>query len=148
MRTTTALLTLVGLLAPMAFASPAAAAEVAAKVADSCGALGVMNVNTTTLPANVDPTNIRTCADHPAGSPVQALDGGIAKRDCYYGAPFGCSKGYCWKQCGPSGSGQWCWTATNGGYGDWSSCSNNQQCSEAQACGIGGSDCKACGCSC
>ncbi|KAK4222892.1 hypothetical protein QBC38DRAFT_374231 [Podospora fimiseda] len=137
MKTNAIILTFLGLLAPTVFSSPA---EV--DVAASCGSLGVMNVNTSDLPAGVDPNNIRTCADHPVGSAHEVLE----KRDCEYGAPVGCSGGYCWKQCGDEGSGQWCWTANNGGYGDWIKCSTSSQCNTNMACGIG--DCSACGCSC
>ncbi|KAL3952683.1 hypothetical protein VFPFJ_11403 [Purpureocillium lilacinum] len=109
-------------------------------VAGQCGALGVMKVDTSALPAGVDPGAIRKCAEHP----VAASPNPIAKRDCWYGKNSGCSKGYCWKSCG--GNGQWCWTAFNDGYGNWIGCSNDNQCNTNQACGIG--NCKTCGCSC
>ncbi|KAL5698475.1 hypothetical protein ACHQM5_029507 [Ranunculus cassubicifolius] len=70
---------------------------------------------------------------------------------CYYESPYGCSDGYCWSSCGPSGSGQWCWLASNDGIGDWLKCAYFTQCVN-----VGTSTCgkncqagsKACGCSC
>ncbi|KXJ89963.1 hypothetical protein Micbo1qcDRAFT_205587 [Microdochium bolleyi] len=92
----------------------------------------------------IDPNNIRKCKEHPKGSATAAL----AKRDCFYDAPYGCHEGYCWKQCGVQGSGQWCWTASNGGFGPWIGCSTNAQCNGQQDCGVGPADCDSCGCSC
>ncbi|UNI23435.1 hypothetical protein JDV02_009253 [Purpureocillium takamizusanense] len=107
---------------------------------EQCGALGVMEVDTSKIPDGVDRGDIRKCAEHPvAGSPNP-----LSKRDCWYGKSSGCSKGYCWKTCG--GTGQWCWTAFNDGYGNWIGCQNDGQCNTNQACGIG--NCKTCGCSC
>jgi hypothetical protein len=150
--------------APAPAPAPAeAAAATLSAIALQCGSLGVMEVNATRLPQGVDPNNIRTCADHPAnGSPgpeqpqIESRDDLttanspnplLAKRDCYFGASHGCSKGYCWKACGLSGSGQWCWTAFNNGYGNWIGCSDSSQCNTGQACGIG-ANCSKCGCSC
>ncbi|KAL8810444.1 MAG: hypothetical protein Q9200_002571 [Gallowayella weberi] len=50
----------------------------------------------------------------------------LVARDCWFGASYGCSKGYCWKSCGTRG--QWCWLATNNGAGPWFKCSNDQMC--------------------
>lgn len=108
--------------------------------AAECGALGVMKVDTSSLPADVDVNAIRKCAEHPVASSPNP----ISKRECWHGKPSGCSKGYCWKSCG--GTGQWCWTAFNDGYGEWIGCTNDGQCNTNQACGIG--NCKTCGCSC
>lgn len=126
-----------------ALASPASTAPGSdAAAVDECGSLGVMSYNASALPDSVDPANIRKCAGHPVGSASLAL----AKRDCHYGSTHGCSDGYCWKQCGAGGSGQWCWTAHDSGYGPWIACSSASQCTQDASCGIG--DCDACGCSC
>ncbi|KAK2612506.1 hypothetical protein QQS21_001444 [Conoideocrella luteorostrata] len=109
-------------------------------VAAECGAMGVMKVDLADVSADVDPSAIRKCAEHP----LAASPNPVSKRDCWYGKSSGCSKGYCYKSCG--GNGQWCWTAFNDGYGNWIGCQNDNQCSTNQACGIG--NCKACGCSC
>ncbi len=82
---------------------------------------------------------------------VNAADhahGQLTKRNCWYGAPYGCSKGYCWKSC--SQVGDWCWLASNDGNGGWLGCSNDNHCAPAStqgsACGKG--NCHDCGCSC
>ncbi|PHH75066.1 hypothetical protein CDD80_2651 [Ophiocordyceps camponoti-rufipedis] len=107
--------------------------------ADECGVLGVFKVDLTKLPAGVDPNAIRKCAEHP-------LRTSLNRRDCWYGNASGCSKGYCYRSCGTPGSGQWCWSANNGGLGSWIGCSKDSDCNTGMACGIGG--CKSCGCSC
>jgi hypothetical protein len=35
----------------------------------------------------------------------------LVARACYKDAQYGCSGGYCWKQCGNVQRGEWCWTA-------------------------------------
>ncbi|OAA49718.1 hypothetical protein ISF_09421 [Cordyceps fumosorosea ARSEF 2679] len=108
-----------------------------------CGGLGVMN--TTALPASINVEDARICADHPLGSPElpQQLD----KRKCWYGQPVGCNRhGYCYKSCGPPGTGMWCWTAQRDGFGPWERCSKGSDCSGTMGCGAGG--CKGCGCGC
>ena len=114
--------------------------------ADSdCGALGKMAVDLSTLPSHVSPEHIRACLDHPVGKLLeQKRTDQLDKRGCWQGNPSGCTRGYCWKTCGPTG--QWCWTAYNGGFGDWIKCSNDGGCNTGMACGEGG--CKDCGCSC
>lgn len=123
---------------PVFFAGLAAAARLSQADAEAyCGDLGVMPV-----PEGANPDNVRTCLEHPLGSPKtpQILE----KRDCWYGKKSGCSKGYCWKTCGQGG--QWCWTAQGDGSGPWVTCGSDGDCNESQSCGGGG--CKACGCSC
>ncbi|GFF94794.1 hypothetical protein IFM60648_10499 [Aspergillus lentulus] len=58
-------------------------------------------------------------------SPVEARSnglGGLQERACYKDAPFGCSGGYCWKACGDTNKGEWCWTAAKAGLGAWIKC--------------------------
>ncbi|KAJ7247146.1 hypothetical protein B0H12DRAFT_1324948 [Mycena haematopus] len=89
-----------------------ATASVNTTAADECGALGVLEVPAV-LPEGVDPTNIRTCAGHPleVNGTRANHDGfkGLAARSCVTDATFGCTEdngvGYCWKVCGPVGSG-------------------------------------------
>ncbi|KAH7027953.1 uncharacterized protein B0I36DRAFT_433113 [Microdochium trichocladiopsis] len=109
-----------------------------------CGFGGLYQPDLMRLPDNIDRDSIRKCKEHPLGSATALL----GRRDCYHDAPFGCTDGYCWKQCGATGSGQWCWTAGNGGFGEWIGCSTNQQCNQQQDCGVGPGDCGSCGCSC
>ncbi|RDA86919.1 hypothetical protein CP532_1846 [Ophiocordyceps camponoti-leonardi (nom. inval.)] len=104
-----------------------------------CGLLGVMKIDLTKLPTGVDPNDIRKCAEHP-------LRHSLNRRDCWFGDQAGCSKGYCYRNCGTGGSGQWCWSASNGGLGGWITCKKNSDCNINMSCGIGG--CKSCGCSC
>lgn len=125
----------------------------------ACGKLGIMTVDVSKLPLDVDPNNIRQCADHPAGKASAARRRAAAQnhdndaasarmlfeRTCWYGKSSGCSGGYCFKSCGASG--EWCWTAYNGGYGAWITCSSDSACSTDQACGLG-DNCSSCGCSC
>lgn len=109
---------------------------------ETCGDLGVIDIRD--VPEGVNRNEVRMCDNHPLGAVHQTLH----KRDCWFDAPVGCSKGYCWKTCGARGSGKWCWTAENEGYGDWISCNTDEDCSAAAACGVGGKDCTACGCDC
>ncbi|KAK6539393.1 hypothetical protein TWF694_009618 [Orbilia ellipsospora] len=141
--------------------------------AAECGELGLLEVHN--LPSGVDHTQLRKCAGHPMGrdrdlpnaslvywtdeqrekaqnapkldarSVVATLSGRGANA-CWNGASTGCSKGYCWKTCGSNG--EWCWTAANGGAGDWLKCSNGNECTDGSACGQGCFQSKACGCSC
>ncbi|KAF8206610.1 hypothetical protein K438DRAFT_1577068 [Mycena galopus ATCC 62051] len=122
--------------------------------ADECGALGVMEVPDV-LPEGVNPTDIRKCAGHPVelnGTRADRDDfQGLVGRACVTSAQFGCTEvngvGYCWKVCGPGG--EWCWTASNGGYGGWDTCISANNCgtdNNAYGCGAGG--CASCGCSC
>ncbi|KAL8671774.1 MAG: hypothetical protein Q9224_007611, partial [Gallowayella concinna] len=48
---------------------------------------------------------------------------GLVARDCWFGANYGCSKGYCWTKCGTRG--EWCWLATQNGNGPWFTCRND-----------------------
>lgn len=145
----------------------AIAARSAAEIADlqvECGVLGVQDV-----PEGADPAKYRHCAGHPLGEDrlayvqqsdaptekavkkdhVQMKAANIFARSCYYGSEFGCSGGYCWKQCTDNGDGQWCWTAEGDGGGPWRTCSSWEGCKDKAACGKGckGKD-KSCGCSC
>ncbi|KXJ90376.1 hypothetical protein Micbo1qcDRAFT_195974 [Microdochium bolleyi] len=116
----------------------------AANPLDQCGAAGVNNVDIASLPEGVDPTDIRKCIEHPLGEARTAI--GIAA-SCPAISSHGCHEGYCWKQCGDSGSNQWCWTAANSGRGDWIRCSSSSQCNTGMSCGVG-SNCGSCGCGC
>ncbi|KAI1141605.1 hypothetical protein F5Y05DRAFT_423351 [Hypoxylon sp. FL0543] len=125
------------------FASPA-------PPADSCGALGTVDI--TSLPEGVDASKVRQCNEHPLGdenASVAERDvaGDLFKRECWYGNPSGCTNGYCWKTCG---DGPWCWTAREGGFGDWYTCTTDADCKTSFACGqsAGGKSCKKCGCKC
>lgn len=135
-----------------------------------CGILGVMSVNAAELPKGVKPNDVRKCLDHPMGrdrdlkkasmAPVtpeflalrNETEGEVKGSDltvkplaCEKGAPYGCSKGYCWKTCGKNG--EWCWTAYKGGLGSWIKCNSWKDCgTTTYACGRGG--CPSCGCSC
>ncbi|KAG6010470.1 hypothetical protein E4U21_006472 [Claviceps maximensis] len=115
----------------------------------TCGSLGIMAVDKSTLPPSVDAEHIRECLDHPEAKQLQPRLGlELVERACWEGGTqLGCSKeGYCWKVCGPQG--QWCWTAYNSGFGEWIRCSGAKDCNTGMSCGQGGDDCKACGCSC
>jgi len=80
------------------------AASTSDSTSEACGFGGEYHPNIEALKGTeIDINNIRKCQEHPLGSATAA----IQKRDCYYDAPFGCHKGYCWKQCGTQGSGQW-----------------------------------------
>ncbi|KAJ7062581.1 hypothetical protein C8F01DRAFT_1134608 [Mycena amicta] len=135
--------------------------QIAASVnttADECGAFGVMEVPDI-LPQGVNPANIRKCAGHPLevnGTSANRNgfhEEGLVGRACVTSGPtVGCTKGqdgvgYCWKVCGTGG--QWCWTASNGGFGGWDTCITASDCGTDNnqfGCGAGG--CSSCGCSC
>ena len=142
--------------------------------AAECGDLGVMpSYRAEEIPKGVVAEEIRTCANHPLGrerhldtaslapkeaderepseinfTPADAVKSEanvLEERTCEYDAPYGCSKGYCWKVCG--GGGEWCWTAANGGLGSWLTCTTWNDCGQiTYACGRG--LCDDCGCSC
>src|SRR6201999_897865 len=105
------------------------------------GELGVFAP--TSLPEGVDPNAVRQCTEHPQGNVTKHGDGDA----CFFGGPYGCTRGYCWKQCHTPGRGQWCWTAFNNGFGAWRTCSTDQDCipNTSTDCGQG---CPSCGCSC
>ncbi|RBR25332.1 uncharacterized protein FIESC28_01769 [Fusarium coffeatum] len=154
-------------------ATPVAPAAGAAAV---CGDLGILNIAPGDLPEGVEPSELRLCADHPMGrnrtldpaegaslapmteeedlEPDTTPAAGASlfeERACYYKAPYGCSRGYCWKSCGKSRSGQWCWTASAGGGGPWNKCDKFEDCGTnriTQACGNSCWVSRACGCSC
>lgn len=114
---------------------------------ETCGTLGVMDASDS-LSAGATTENVRKCAEHPLTNgtlPGLSEDKENSASKCYFDAPYGCSDGYCWKACGNNG--EWCWTAKNGGTGDWYTCSASTQCgdSDTYACGQG---CSSCGCSC
>ncbi|KAF3902850.1 hypothetical protein AA313_de0207259 [Arthrobotrys entomopaga] len=142
--------------------------------AAECGKLGIISADTI-LPANVQASDVRRCADHPLGRDRDLKNASLApmtsefmkrsqnsevtadtviahlsgRSKCYFGAPYGCTKGYCWKSCGKNG--EWCWTASQGGLGQWKACSSFNDCSTSGdfACGAGCTGkSKACGCSC
>ncbi|KAK0712213.1 hypothetical protein B0T21DRAFT_352453 [Apiosordaria backusii] len=137
-------------------ATPAAVSlSNAARIKAECGPLGVMTYNETALPDFIDRNAIRKCVDHPSSTlqvESSSQKNPLQKRVCYYDKPYGCGRGNrCFQQCGVSGSGQWCWLAANHGMGDWVGCSLDEQCNSVNTdwgCGVGGQDCKACGCSC
>ncbi|THU83523.1 hypothetical protein K435DRAFT_871193 [Dendrothele bispora CBS 962.96] len=80
----------------------------------------------------------------------------LAKRDCWFGKPVGCTNGFCWKTCGNKGDGSWCWTASNKGTctgcGEWFTCSKDSDCNANMPCGQDDpttpQKCDDCGCSC
>ncbi|UKZ76246.1 hypothetical protein TrVFT333_003945 [Trichoderma virens FT-333] len=117
-----------------------------------CGELGVMSFNASELPDHVSPDNIRLCAKHPHGRnrtldpfkgaslpPAYASKHGpasnasmplvhhLGERSCYFAAPYGCSRGGCWKVCDEE-TGKWCWAAENSGYGHWRYCTTYADC--------------------
>lgn len=165
----TTFLSFIGLLATSAIASPASA-EVApdTALAAECGSLGVMKVDMSDLPEDVNPSAIRRCAEHPLGrypglAPEDMSDAVNAKlfarddvendlvnlkpRACQSGdKDAGCSGGYCWKLCGLAAAGEWCWTAKLGGLGAWNTCNTDKECTAVQSCGVG--TCSTCGCGC
>ncbi|KZZ99713.1 hypothetical protein AAL_02285 [Moelleriella libera RCEF 2490] len=135
---------LLGLIAVLGFDGAACARIAYAEAKELCGSLGVMN--TTSLPEGVDPDKVRVCAEHPLSSAVKESVHDEHKRWCWEGRPVGCSGGYCFKSCAQPGSGEWCWTAKEQGFGDWATCGEDEHCSVGFACGAGG--CASCGCSC
>ena len=138
-----------------------------ANAADECSGLGgTMSIPADRLPKGVSPSDVRKCVEHPLGRERYLEEASLAPfedakknstqlktRDplneraadaCYYGAPYGCSRGYCWKSCGNNG--EWCWTANLGGLGSWITCNTWMDCgTTTYACGIGGASG---GCSC
>ncbi|RAK79651.1 uncharacterized protein BO72DRAFT_373150 [Aspergillus fijiensis CBS 313.89] len=116
-----------------------------------CGDLGVMVIPAADLPEGVLPSDVRKCREHPLGRNRYLESASLAPLDpvdpqaCYRDAPYGCSKGYCWKVCGSNG--EWCWTAKGGGAGAWYTCSRYQNCGTGTmyACGR---NCPSCGCGC
>lgn len=81
-----------------------AATSATDNTSEACGFGGEYHPNLDALKGTeIDVNNIRKCQEHPLGSATAA----IQKRDCFHDAPFGCHEGYCWKQCGVQGSGQW-----------------------------------------
>jgi hypothetical protein len=145
-----------------------------AAAADECSNLGgVMSMEAHKLPEGVSLSDLRKCVEHPHGrerfldeaslAPFEEGDapsdekkkknstdieaGGLEERAadaCYTAAPYGCSRGYCWKTCGDNG--KWCWTAYKAGLGSWIKCSTYNDCgTTTYACGIGGVS-GGCGC--
>lgn len=119
--------------------------------AAECGNLGVMEVPDT-LPEGVTADKVRKCAAHPLDANGESLSrevNDLVKRgaqECETKASFGCSKGFCWKVCGPGG--EWCWTASDEGTGPWKTCNTFKDCGsdDSFACGV---ECgEKCGCSC
>ncbi|KAF2664965.1 hypothetical protein BT63DRAFT_428917 [Microthyrium microscopicum] len=109
--------------------------------ASACGTLGVMPV-----PEGLNAFDVRACAEHPLDNVVNLGARDLsAQETCWFGKQVGCTGGYCWKVC--DSGGKWCWTAKNGGHGDWWTCAKDNDCQEGgdYACGIG---CSKCGCSC
>ncbi|KAJ9482139.1 hypothetical protein VN97_g11303 [Penicillium thymicola] len=112
-----------------------------------CGDLDVMTVDPADLPAGVAPSDGASLAPLDAvdasfynstvdtdTSPVEARSGGLSalqERACYKDAPYGCSGGYCWKACGNTNKGEWCWTAAKAGLGACIKCSKWQDCGTA-----------------
>ena len=102
---------------------------------------GILDIGDSSLPNGVEPSDLRLCAGHPKGvnivfdpaqgasnAPWQGVGGPppqentsaalnkdevnpLVARACYTAAQYGCSSGYCWKQCGNTARGEWCWTA-------------------------------------
>lgn len=162
MQVTKSLMLLAGCTA-MAFSS----AIPDANAVDECSGLGgAMSILADKLPEGVTPSDVRKCVEHPLGRERYLEEASLAPPEdtkknstqletrnplneraadaCYNAAPYGCSKGYCWKSCGSNG--EWCWTATKGGLGSWITCSTYQDCgTTTYACGIGG---VSGGCSC
>lgn len=122
--------------------------------AKECGDLGVNNVDISKLPANVNPNAIRKCLEHPG--PAARFSANEARglnilqeRQCWKGKSPGCSKeGWCYKSCESEQAFSWCWLAENYGWGDWTKCSNDGDCSRGGIdCGLP-DECMACGCGC
>lgn len=144
--------TVINFIATFGLLGLASAAKLSQAEAESlCGDLGVMD--TSNLPDGVDPNAVRTCKEHPEGKAGKTLTEGdfqvrsLESRSCWFKDHLGCSAGgHCYKSCAQPGSGEWCWTAQNNGFGDWIGCSSVSDCSPTDQCGAGG--CSACGCSC
>ncbi|ETS79643.1 hypothetical protein PFICI_09496 [Pestalotiopsis fici W106-1] len=113
-----------------------------ARVAE-CGS----SENVMSIPEGANASEYRSCLNHPAGKAGPTAMDSLEKRDCWFGGDHGCKNGYCWKRWGDDlTNGYWCWTALNGGNGNWIQCSTDSQCTTIVACGLG--DCKDCGCNC
>ncbi|KAL6786419.1 hypothetical protein J3E68DRAFT_420882 [Trichoderma sp. SZMC 28012] len=132
-----------------------------------CGDLEVMKMDANQLPSGISLDNVRMCKEHPlTQDDIDILDGahlapadvsqssgtsalplyfGI-KRACYYAAPYGCTRGYCWKACDDDG--KWCWTASQGGYGAWATCKTFEDCGLDDDDFGCGKRCQRCGCGC
>lgn len=139
----------------------AAVPEVESVDALECGNLGVMTLSDADRAVGLNAADIRKCADHPLGrhrdlaeSSQPPMDVGrsvppeLTAREgfaCEYSAPYGCSKGYCWKVCGSGG--EWCWTTVGNPRSAWKTCGNWRDCSQGLSCGEG-VGCGSCGCSC
>lgn len=141
-----------------------------------CGNLGVLSLSAEKLATieTKDMGALRLCANHPLdrnrtldpaeGASLapsvrgQARDtslndrsGSLSERSCYTAAQYGCSGGYCWKQCGDKVKGEWCWTANVGGVGSWRTCTKWQDCGTndyTYGCGKNCLKPYQCGCSC
>lgn len=124
---------------------------------DDCGSLGLMVPDGAKLPAGVNASDVRKCAEHPLGR--QAGPGGLVKRGGGCGGTggkeSGCSEGFCWKDCHGidviigQNFGAWCWTARGDeGFGNWYPCTRDSDCKPSYACGkaIMGTYCGLCGC--
>ncbi|KAI7776617.1 hypothetical protein LA080_004767 [Diaporthe eres] len=109
---------------------------------DECGSLGLMVVDEAKLPAGVNASDVRKCADHPLG---RRAGPGLAKRGggCggHAGRLSGCSNGYCWKDCHGIDAyigqnfGAWCWTAKGDeSYGNWYPCTRDSDCKPSYTC--------------
>jgi hypothetical protein len=137
--------------------------------ATNCGTLGLMTYEPSSLFQNVKQEDIRKCLEHPIGDRGSLALSSIAPTPDYKdekaveseiasssnplteptaqlceSAPYGCTRGYCWRNCGEGG--QWCWTAKNEGLGDWITCTKFQDCADTKA--ACGRNCARCGCSC
>ncbi|KAL6815292.1 hypothetical protein GGI42DRAFT_362700 [Trichoderma sp. SZMC 28013] len=132
-----------------------------------CGDLEVMKMDVNQLPPGISLDDVRMCEEHPLNQDdIDILDGaslasadisqsggtsalplyfGI-KRACYYAAPYGCTRGYCWKACDDDG--KWCWTASQGGYGAWATCKTFEDCGLDDDDFGCGKRCQRCGCGC
>ncbi|KAL5092916.1 hypothetical protein Trisim1_000648 [Trichoderma cf. simile WF8] len=132
-----------------------------------CGDLEVMKMDVNQLPTGISPDSVRMCEEHPLNQDgIDILDGaslapadvsqrGVTsalplyfgvKRACYYAAPYGCTRGYCWKACDDDG--KWCWTASQGGYGNWATCKTFEDCGLDDDDFGCGKRCQRCGCGC
>ncbi|KAL7933109.1 hypothetical protein V8C35DRAFT_304943 [Trichoderma chlorosporum] len=132
-----------------------------------CGDLEVLKTDISQLPNGIPVENVRMCKGHPLDQDTfDILDGASlapvdvspydaalglflhlgAKRACYYAAPYGCTRGYCWKAC--DAEGKWCWTAAHDGYGAWIECKTFEDCGQDDEVFSCGKSCQRCGCGC
>ncbi|KAF2870692.1 hypothetical protein BDV95DRAFT_522413 [Massariosphaeria phaeospora] len=124
------------------------ATSILAAPADECLTLGGPT-DLTALSPDISPSDVRKCVEHPLRLTLaRKRDTILDKRSCA-DKQFGCTKGYCWKEC--TDGGNWCWLAKNQGVGDWTSCAADADCHSAVVpdsnCGIGDGNCGSCGCS-